>query len=249
MKTAILGVHIDNLSMQEVIAKIEQMLATGNKHYIVTPNPEFLVLAQQDNAFKNILNYADLAIADGVGLLYAAHFLGRQLQRATGVDLMWHACQLATQQDASIYLLGGANNVARQAADVLLQNIPNLKIVGAEDGGQINQDGIPKDSHLIYRINQARPDILFVAFGHGKQEKFIFKHLNQFNTIKVAAGIGGSFDYIAGIVKRAPQTMQNLGLEWLYRLIKQPKRWRRIADAVIIFPLLVFKEKYSKKNG
>lgn len=249
MKTEILGVHLDNLSMQEVVEKIKHMLATHDKHFVVTPNPEFLVLAAKDKPFKDILNYADIAVADGIGLIYAAKLFKKQLQRVTGVDLMWYVCQLAEQERKSVYFLGARDTVAQQAATVTRQEFPQLSIAGAQSGGIVDHTGMCDDDlQMIEHINQVKPDILFVAFGHGKQEKWIFKHLDKLRGVKVAIGVGGSFDFIAETIPRAPELMQRLGLEWLYRLIQEPKRWRRIYDAVIVFPYLVIKEKLLKKR-
>jgi len=118
-----------------------------------------------------------------------------------------------------------------------------LKIVGAESGGEITN---PKDTDidLINRIKELKPKILFVAFGHVKQEKWIFYHLDQLPSVKLAIGVGGAFDYISGNVRRAPEFMRRIGLEWLFRLIQQPSRWKRILNAVIVFPFLIIKKRF-----
>jgi len=248
-KVEILGVKIDSLSLQEVLATVEQFLASKNKYYIVTPNPEFLVAAQKDKNFAEILNYADIAIADGIGLGWAAKKQGQRLQRITGVDLMWHLCELAEQKGYPIYLFGGADQIAKQTAEVLREYFPNLKIAGAKSGGEISSDGrLTEDESVIEKINEVKPKIIFVALGQVKQEKWIFRHLDQMTSVKIAMGVGGAFDYISGNVTRAPELLRNLGLEWLYRLIKEPWRWKRIANAVIIFPLLVYKERIFGRN-
>ncbi len=243
MRVKILGVKIDNLSLQEVLEKINQFLDSKNQHYIVTPNPEFLVAAQKDNQFKEILNLADIACADGTGLIKAAKFFGKRLQRVTGVDLVWVTCELAEQKNCSVYLLGAGGMIAEQAAENLKQEFPNLKIAGAESGGEIvNPKQIDQD--LINRINIAKPKILFVAFDQVKQEKWIFYHLDKLPSVKLAIGVGGTFDYISGAVKRAPKFLRRLGLEWLYRLIWEPSRFERIINAVIVFPFLVIKKRF-----
>jgi len=249
-KVEILGVKIDNLSLQEVLEKTGQFLDSADQHYIVTPNPEFLVAAQKDQNFKEILNYADIAVADGIGLIKAAKYLGKRLQRVTGVDLVWAISELAEQKNCPVYFLGGGEMVAASATEVLQQEFPNLKVVGAESGGEI-ADPQQTDSDLLNRINDAGPKILFIAFGQVKQEKWIFYHLDKLPSVKLAIGIGGAFDYISGIVKRPPRFIQRAGLEWLYRLIKQPQRWQRIFNAIVIFPLLVVKSRffYSEKNS
>ena len=249
-KVEILNVKIDNLSLQEVLEKSDQFLNSKNQYYIVTPNPEFLVKARKDKNFKEILNYADIAIADGVGLVYAAKFLGKRLQRITGVDLLGYLCGMAEQDEHPIYLLGSGPGIAKKTAKELMQNFPELQIVGAESGGEISENGKhSSESNLIARIRTVKPKIIFIAFGHGKQEKWIFNNLDKMPSVKIAVGIGGTFDYISGEVSRAPEVVRNLGLEWLYRLFTEPKRWKRILDAVIIFPLLILKEKIFKRNS
>ncbi|OGY56222.1 MAG: hypothetical protein A3H67_03905 [Candidatus Buchananbacteria bacterium RIFCSPLOWO2_02_FULL_46_11b] len=247
-KVEILGVKIDNLSLQEVLEKISRFLDSADQHFICTPNPEFLIKAQKDEKFKGILNYADIAVADGIGLVKAAKFLGRYLQRVAGVDLVWSLAELAEQKNCSIYFLGAGDLVAAAAAAVLKRDFSGLKIAGAESGGEII-DPFFTDEDLIGRINDAAPRILLVALGQGKQEKWIFAHLDKLPSVKLAVGVGGSFDYISGLTPRAPKFLRRAGLEWLYRLIREPKRWPRILNAIIVFPLLILKEKiFGKKN-
>jgi N-acetylglucosaminyldiphosphoundecaprenol N-acetyl-beta-D-mannosaminyltransferase len=246
MKMEILGVKIDNLSLQEVLEKISRFLDSSNQHYIITPNPEFLVAAQTDKNFKEILNYADIAVPDGIGLIYAAKFLGKRLIRITGVDLIWYICQLAEQKNCSVYFLGGREAVAEKTGEILKREFPNLKITGAQSGGEIT-DPMNINENLAREIRQAAPQIIFVALGQVKQEKWIFSHLDKLPSVKLAMGVGGSFDYIAEEIPRAPEYLRRIGLEWLYRLIREPKRWPRIVNAVLIFPYLIIKDKILKK--
>ena len=246
-KVEILGVKIDNLSLQEVLEKVGQFSESKNQHFIVTPNPEFLIAGQKDKKFREILNYADIACADGMGLIYAADFLEKKLWRITGVDLVWAISELAEQKNSSIFFLGGEPDIARKTGEILKQNFPNLLVAGAESGGVI-VDPDAEDLELIRKINNCQPKILFVAFGQVKQEKWIFSHLDRLPSVKVAIGVGGTFDYISGKIKRAPEILQEIGLEWLYRLIKDPKRWPRIFNAFVVFPLLIVKSKFFPKN-
>ena len=252
LKVEILGVKIDNLSLQEVLEKIKHFLNSKNQHYVVTPNPEFLVAAQTDQHFKEILNYADIAVADGVGLIKAAKFLKQRLQRVTGVDLVWSICELAEQINCPIYLLGAQDDIAKQAGETLQKHFKNLPIAGAESGGEISN---PKniDYELIQRINNSQAQILFVAFGQIKQEKWIFNNLDKLKNIKVAIGVGGAFDYISETIPRAPQPIRQLGFEWLFRLIQQPSRYRRIFNATIVFSYLIIKKslwnKFHRRNN
>jgi len=241
MKTQILGVKIDSISFQEAIAKIDRFVCDKKSSQIVTVNPEFIMAAQKDRIFKKILNKADLAVADGFGLMMAASYLERPLkERITGVDLTWAICKLAEDRGYSVFLLGGTKGVAEKTAFRIKKIHPRLKVVGFYAGK-------PNDQKTLNIIKKAKPDILFVAFGAPKQDKFIFdlNHSKDEFHPSLSIGVGGTFDYIAGIVPRAPEWMRRLGLEWLYRLSKQPTRLNRIIIAVFKFPFAVFKQKIS----
>lgn len=242
-KVDILGVGIDNLSLQEVLEKVTHFLQSNNQHFIVTPNPEFLVAANKDKQFKEILNYADIAVSDGVGLLYAAKFNKKKLVRVTGADLVWAISELANGQTKPwpVYLLGAGEGIAMETAEVLSKQFPNLKIAGAQSGGELTPSAV--NYNLINDINSTKPKILFVAFGQIKQEKWIFNNLDKLPSVKLAIGVGGAFNYLSGATPRAPNFLQSLGLEWLYRLIQEPQRWKRIANAIIVFPWLIVKQR------
>lgn len=238
----ILGILIDNITKIEALQKIEQFLFDSKQHHIATPNPEMVMAAQKDKEFLEILNRADLAVPDGIGLILASRYLKQPLsQRITGVDLMLDICKIAEQKNYSIYLLGGENGVAKKAANELQKKFPKLKIAGAESGGKIEISNFIQTSNLIKKINFARPEILFVAFGAGKQEKWIAHNLINLSSVKIAMGVGGAFDFIAGKVKRAPPWVRNLGFEWLWRFFLQPWRWKRIINATVKFSWACFK--------
>lgn len=243
MENKILDVKIDNLYLAEVLESIELFLESNKQHYIVTTNPEFIVHAQHDEEFKDILNKANISIADGMGIKFAAKRYGWKLKnRITGVDLMMSIAGIAEQKKKTIYLLGSKKGVPSAAAFQLILKYPNLKIVGAETGYRSWHRHIKEDK-LVKMINRKKPDILFVALGHGKQEKWIARNLSKLNSVKLAMGVGGSFDYISGQVKRAPELVRKFGFEWLYRLIRQPWRLPRILTAVVRFSLLVMRDK------
>ncbi|MDP2685024.1 MAG: WecB/TagA/CpsF family glycosyltransferase [bacterium] len=243
MENKILGVKINNLYLAEVLESVEQFLNSPKQHYIVTSNPEFIVHAGKDEEFKEILNKSDISIADGMGIKFAAKKYGWKLkQRITGVDLLWEIASIAEKKNKSIYLLGSKRGVPQAAAYKLMEQFPKLRIVGAESGYRSWHRHI-KDEKLIEMINRRQPDILFVALGHGKQEKWIARNLSKIPSVKLAMGVGGSFDYISGHIKRAPKLMRKMGLEWLYRLGRQPWRLPRILTAVIRFSYLVIKDK------
>jgi len=242
----ILGVKIDNLDFKVVMAKIAAFLYVEEFHMVATVNPEFIAAAQYDEKFKNILNQADLNVPDGVGLKFAGWFLGQKInERITGVDLTWEICKLAAENNYSVYFLGGVEGVPEKAIKRLHLVYPKLKIAGFSSPIIPNNGQLEDSAEIINEINNRKTDILLVALGAPKQEKFIAAHKDQLK-VKLAMGIGGTFDYIAGIVPYAPAWMRKLGLEWLYRLFTQPKRWRRIFTAVIVFPWMVFKTKFIK---
>jgi N-acetylglucosaminyldiphosphoundecaprenol N-acetyl-beta-D-mannosaminyltransferase len=249
----ILDVKVDNLSRELALAKVVEFLKDDQQHIITTPNPEIILEAQKDEEFKKILNQADLALPDGFGLLLVSKILGEPIkERVTGTDFMQDICALAEKMEKSVFLLGGQEGVASQAALELSRQYPLLKIVGAEMGINFSdynsQFPIAENNKLIKNINRLRPDIIFVAFGHKKQEKWIAENLKKIPSVKIAMGVGGAFDFIAKVVPRAPFWMRRLGLEWLFRFIKQPWRWRRIYRAVIEFPITVIMKVLSRKQ-
>jgi len=235
MKIKILDVKIDNVYLAEVIESVNIFLDSRKQHYIVTTNPEFVMAAQKDEEFKEILNKSDLSIADGMGIKMAAKRYGHKLrQRIAGIDLMYEICAIAEKKEKSVFLLGAKRGIADMAAIKLLQKFPKLKIVGVESGYR-RWHRHYKDRKLVEIINRRQPDVLFVAFGHVKQEKWIYNNLSKMPLVKLAMGVGGSYDYISGQVKRAPVLMRKMGLEWLYRLFRQPWRLPRIITAVVRF--------------
>lgn len=239
-KVDILGVGIDRVTMEEAIQRVEEMCLNGKKHQIVTPNPEFVIRAQTDREFRRILNQADLAIPDGVGIMWASRVLTAHKdwipERVTGTDLMIRLCELAAQKGYSVFLLGGEIGVAQRATEVLRIRYPGLKVLGTYEGE-------PSDSEKTREKIQQYPEIdfLFVAFGAPQQEKWIAQNVLRL-PVKVAMGVGGAFDFIVGKQKRAPRLFQNLGLEWLWRLFIQPWRWRRQL-ALLKFTVLVVRRR------
>lgn len=256
----ILDVNISELSAEKVPERLTEFLTDSHQHLIFTPNPEMLVEAEHDWFFKQALNQADLAPADGFGLVLAAKYLYRRpLPRLTGVDLLEELCQVAIAEHRSVFLLGGEIGVAEQAAEHLTIKHPNLRIVGAEAGiklaciGCQNKSTLRETKYLVgmdmevednqlllERLRAAKPDILLVAFGHGKQEKWLAEYLPQLPSVKIGMGVGGAFDFLAGRISRAPRWLRQLGLEWLWRWSRQPiYRTRRIWRAVVSFSFLV----------
>ena len=231
-KTFLLGVGFSNASEQEVLEFIYTGLQNSSKkYYIVTPNPELLVIAQKDSNYKTTLNNAKLALADGIGILWAARLMGKPLkQRITGADLTESLCNHVSKQPITVSFLGGGPNIAELTAECLQKKYPGLKVSWFSQ----EYDKSLKDKET---------DILFVAFGSPKQEIWIADNLNDLNA-KVVMGVGGAFDFITGKVPRAPKFLRNLGLEWLFRLIMQPWRIKRQVS-LIRFVVLVIKEKFK----
>lgn len=243
MIVKILDIKVDNISPVEAIAKIEATIAKGARQtqMVTTLNPEIALKAHHDDIYKNILNSSYLTIADGTGIFWAAKKYHQKLKaRVTGIDLINRLAKISPNKKWRWFLLGGKPGVAKKAANKLLQTYPGINIIRAEDGGVITNENINDQQLLVSKIAQAKVDILIVSFGAPIQEKFIQKYKNQLGA-KVAIGAGGSLDFIAGVKKRAPKIMRLMGLEWLWRLILEPKRLTRIWKAVVVFSLTILK--------
>lgn len=251
----ILGIRIDSGNKTDKRAKISYFLKKPGVSKIFTPNPEMLVDSVKDEYFKEVLNLSDLNICDGKGLKMA---LGREVERTTGVDFIHDICEIAEREGKSVYLLGtGSRDTLRRAEDALATKYPNLRISGFHPGPKIDTLEVHgrkvivphEEDHndAISEIVLASPDILLVAFGHSKQEKWIHENAHELPSVKIAMGVGGSFDFISGKVPRAPKFIRKIGFEWLYRLIKQPWRIKRIYKALVVFPYyaVVKRKKYA----
>lgn len=246
MRHSLLRVHIDGITKADALRRLGSMLGEQRGHMVTTPNPEMLVAASKDGHFRNALNTADLALPDGFGLLLVGLLKGMRIpERITGTDVVDDLCRLAAEQGRSVFFLGGeASQVAERAAAVLAARHPGLKVAGAVSGCRVfwHDEATPViEGDALVRLKSAAPDILFVAFGHRKQELWIRNSLSSLPSVRIAIGVGGAFDFIAGDVKRAPIVMRRLGLEWLWRLAIEPrKRLMRIWNAVFVFPYLAF---------
>lgn len=239
----ILGVSIDVLRRDQAQQEVRSLLEEPKPHFITTPNPEILVAASKDESFRTVLNSADLAIADGFGLVLAALYKRLPLPtRISGVDFMDDIAAIAAEKGRTMFLLGASDGVARKAAEALIARHPNLRVVGAESGGRVERDasGEWRISPNVYELlRRTHPDILLVAFGHGPQESWLRQELPRLPFVRIAMGVGGAFDFLAGTQVRAPRILRLVGLEWLWRLANEPKRWRRILNAIAVFPWLV----------
>jgi N-acetylglucosaminyldiphosphoundecaprenol N-acetyl-beta-D-mannosaminyltransferase len=228
MRIKVAGVGIDNVTKQEALDRIESFANSNQYHYIVTPYSEMIVFAQKDERYREALNNADLSIADGIGVMFAAKYFGSEIKgRLTGRILIYDIAKLAEEKKYSFALVGGEGNVAAQAAYNLKQQFPNLKI-------NLALSGRPFDEKIIQEINDSNSDILLIAYSPPKQELWLYSNREKLNS-KVAIGLGGTFDYLAGKRLVPPKFMHYLGLEWLWRLITQPWRIFRIWNATIVF--------------
>jgi len=240
----VIGVKIDQINLSGAVEKITAWAGDSQQRLIVTVNPEIVVAAQQNQKYKKVLNQADLSTCDGVGLVWAARFLHKQaLSRVTGVDLT-EALLNQKNSDLKFFLLG--------AQDIVVSTVKNkfsqALIVGIDSGGRLQEqlDGrwlLENNEEIVQRIKDSRANILLVAFGGVKQELWLSQNLVKMPNIKVAIGVCGTFDYLAGKISRAPKWLRLIGLEWLFRLIKEPKRIRRIYNAIVKFGYLVIKQK------
>ncbi|MCS7251469.1 MAG: WecB/TagA/CpsF family glycosyltransferase [Thermoflexus sp.] len=236
----ILGVRVHDVTMGEALRIVEAFLARGQPAQICTVNPEFVMRARRDPAFFRTLENASLNVPDGVGLLWAGRILKQPLrERVPGVELMEALAARAAERGWRVFLLGAAAGVADRAAAVLQARYPGLVVAGTFAGSPR-----PEDAPVILeRLRKARPNLLFVAYGAPQQDLWIARHQPELG-VPVAMGVGGAFDFIAGMVPRAPRWMREAGLEWLYRLIRQPWRWRRML-ALPQFVLAVLATRYG----
>ena len=228
---SIFGVKIDKLTKREVLEKVEGYLNESATRTIYTPNTEIVMEAKKDEKLKQILNDGDIVIPDGIGLIYAAKIKKRSLpERVTGCDVSFEMLEIANKKGYSVFLLGGKEGIAKQAGDNLKKEYTNIKLAGTQNGyfkgAHIGCPGHQEEKEIVENINASNADILFVGLGAPKQEIWIDENKKSLNC-KVIIGNGGTVDILAGTVARAPEIYQKLGLEWLYRLAKDPKRIKR----------------------
>ena len=228
MKTEILGVRFDDLTQQEAAQRGRQLLEEDKFHYVVTPNPEFLLAAEKDPEFRRVLNAADLVLPDGIGVVYSAKILGTPLkERVPGIEFAEAMLSALNEMGGRLYLLGAKPGVAEEAGRRICARYPALVLCGTHDGYFKDEQAI------LPEIAAAKPDLLFVCLGAPKQEKWMARW-GQHTGAKLAIGLGGCLDVFAGNVQRAPERWQKLGLEWAYRLKKEPKRIGRMAKLPLV---------------
>jgi N-acetylglucosaminyldiphosphoundecaprenol N-acetyl-beta-D-mannosaminyltransferase len=229
-KQLVLGVGITNESCDTILKYLLSSLKSSHKKfYIVTPNPEILVYATDHPRYKSILNEAKIALPDGVGVFLTGAILGSPFpERITGVDFLEKVCKASMEEPISVGFLGGKDGIAEMTAECLKVRYPGLNVVFAGKEWDIRANDKWQMTNGKWQMlgGKREIDVLFVAFGHPKQEEWIYEHLDHL-PVRVAMGVGGAFDYISGRVSRAPFMVRAVGMEWLYRLILEPWRWRR----------------------
>ena len=237
MKKDILGVRFDDVSRQEAAQLGAAMLEQDQFHYVVTP--EFILAAEKDADFRQVLNSADLVIPDGIGVVYSAKILGTPLkERVPGIEFAADMLAKLDQMGGRLYLLGAKPGVAQEAGRRILEQHPNIVLCGTHDGYFKDEEAV------LLEVAAARPDVLFVCLGAPKQEKWMARW-GRHTGARLAIGLGGALDVFAGNVERAPESWRKLGLEWAYRLKKEPQRAGRMAK----LPLVLVKSAGARLRG
>ena len=222
MKQDVLGLQFDNVTMDEAVARAKELLEMPGASIVVTPNAEIGYEALHDAQFRALLNGAELVLPDGAGVVLAAKLRKTPLkQKVAGVDFADRLLGVLAETGKTLYLLGGKPGIAELAAQKMVEKHPGLRICGTADGY------FKEATLVIEKINAVKPDVLFVCVGAPKQEIFMNAHRDELD-VRLMAGLGGSLDAFAGTVKRAPKWMIRCNLEWLYRLVKEPKRFGRM---------------------
>ncbi|MCQ6276840.1 WecB/TagA/CpsF family glycosyltransferase [Bacillus sp. V3B] len=228
----VLGIQFINISFFEMGRVIKENIKNNKKTFIVTANPEIVMHSYENERYRNIVQSAHYVVPDGHGILLASKLLKHPIEeRIAGYDLMTHLLNEANQEKWKVYLLGGKEEVNKKAVDRIQKQFPHLKLVGHHHGYFSLED-----KEVPHEIHQLKPDLVFVALGFPRQEEWIDHHFSTFDK-GIFIGVGGSIDVLAGNVKRAPEFWQKIQLEWLYRLIQQPSRWRRM----LALPKFLFK--------
>lgn len=238
-RIAVLNVMIDVVTMKEAVAAVKQFILQKKPHLVVTPNAEIVMMANKDKQLAHIINHADLVVPDGAGVVWAARYQGDNMpERVAGYDLVQNLLIEAVSEKYRIYMLGGAPGVAEKAKKAAEERYPGVQIIGTRNGFFTKQD----EPEIVDAIKICQPDILLVALGVPRQEKWLYEYKEELK-VPVAIGVGGTFDVMAGVAQRAPLWMQRANLEWLFRLLSEPKR----AIRMLALPRFVIKVMATKK--
>lgn len=247
-KVNICNVEINNITTEEVLMDIESLVKRDCSQYVVTPNVDHIIKLQYDTEFQEIYKNAALVLADGMPLLWAGKILGTPIkEKISGSDIFPKICELSAKKKYKLFLLGGREGAAIKAKEVLCEKYKGLEIVGTYCPPFGFENDPVENEKIINLIKESQPDILFVGLGAPKQEKWVYKYRDLYN-VPVSVGIGVTFEFIAGMVKRAPLWMQKIGLEWFWRVLMEPKRlWKRyFIDDMKIFKLVLQQKKENR---
>ena len=230
----VLGVGFDHVDLDGAARRILERLDRGERTFVITANPEFVMLARGDAELAAIAEQADIVVADGTGVVVGSRLLGHPLPRVAGRFLVDRLVPELVARGASVFLLGAAMGVAERAAESLRRRAPSLRVVGTYAGSA--------DVESAERVRAAAPEVVLVAYGMPKQERWIAHHLAELPSVKIAIGVGGELDQLAGVQRVPPAFVHRIGLEWLWRLMNEPSRWRR-QRVLPLFALLVLRER------
>lgn len=241
-RVKVLGIPVDAINMESAMAYIGTILKGNSKQaYILAINPEKIFFINKEPSLVDIFENASLLIPDGIGVVKAIRLLHkRKIKRVPGADLMQNICEYAGQNELSIFLFGGKEETNKRCAEVIQVRFQGIRVVGRSNGYLSETENVA----LIDIINECKPDILFIGLGSPKQELWIQQNLKKLD-VKICQGVGGTMDTITGEVKRAPLFFQKRGLEWLYRLIHEPRRFKR----QLVLPRFAVKVILEKING
>ena len=234
----ILGVPVDMVDKEQASAVFAEIFSQPGCSMIVTPKSEIVQNASKDEELRSLIASADLIIPDGIGLVYASKVMGCPLsERVTGIDFLESIIARLAQTGESIFFFGSKPGVADEAADRMKKKYPGLRVAGTQNGYFQPEE----EALIVKQINESGADFLCVALGAPKQERFIAQHRDEFTSVRGAIGVGGSLDVWAGNLKRAPEFYRNHGLEWLYRFIQQPTRFKRMLTLPVFMLRVIFR--------
>jgi len=237
-KVTILGIPFDNMTRKEFLKELYKRMNLKQKTFLVTANPEIVMYAQENKDYYELLMQADYIAPDGIGIVKASHTLGTPIkERVPGFELMLGLLEIADMEKKNVYFIGAKEEIIELTIEKIKQEWPHINIVGYHHG-YFNH----ADPEMIEKVKETEPDMIFVAFGFPRQEKWISNYLSQVSS-GIAVGVGGSFDVLSGKTKRAPRLVQSFHIEWLYRLIRQPSRYKRMS----VLPKFL-QEIYSQKK-
>ncbi|RST74222.1 glycosyltransferase [Siminovitchia acidinfaciens] len=243
-KVDVLGIEFEHTTKTEIIYTLEKRIRDNKKTFIVTANPEIVMYAQRDSQYKNIVQSADYILPDGIGIIMGAKLLKNPLpERIPGFDLMKDLLTIANKEQLRVFFLGARENVLNKAIDNVKHDYPGIQIAGCHHGF-FNEE----DPEVATMVQESNPDIVFVALGFPRQERWIRNNAHLFQQ-GIFMGVGGSFDVLSGTVKRAPALWRKLNIEWLYRLIKQPQRWKRMTFLPIFMLKVIFTRKQDSRSS